>query len=104
MIAKLKTDKGKKSYALRMMTAEPVFGTLQQYYGLPWINTRGINLANKVMLMAASAVNLKKMIKARLNNPFLKALNLYILHTDYIFKIQACRNTKTSLFYHHKYS
>ena len=104
MIAKLKSDKGKKSYALRMMTVEPVFGTLQQYNGLPWFNTREINLANKVMLMAASAVNIKKLIKARLNNPFLKALNLYILHTAYIMKIQACRNTKTSLFYHHKYS
>jgi hypothetical protein len=28
MIKKLKSEKGKKSYALTMQTAEPVFGTL----------------------------------------------------------------------------
>ncbi len=70
MIAKLKSEQGQQSYALRMMSVEPVFGTLQQYYGLRWINTRGIELANKVMLMAAAAVNLKKLIKARLNKLF----------------------------------
>lgn len=67
MNAKLKTEQGQFSYALRMMTVEPVFGTLQQHYGLRWINTRGIDLANKVMLMAAAAVNLKKLLKSRLN-------------------------------------
>ena len=34
MIQKLKSDKGKQSYALRMQSVEPVFGTLQQHYGL----------------------------------------------------------------------
>lgn len=74
MIAKLKSEEGKKSYALRMMTVEPVFGTLQQHYGLRWINTRGLDLANKVMLMAAAAVNLRKLVKARLINPILSLL------------------------------
>lgn len=64
MIKKLKTEKGKRSYALRMQSVEPVFGTLQQYYGLRWINTRGIDLANKVMIMAAAALNLKKLVKS----------------------------------------
>ena len=59
MIMRLKSDKGQKYYALRMHTVEPVFGTLQQHYGLRWVNTRGIDLANKVMLMAACALNLK---------------------------------------------
>ena len=66
MIAKLKTEQGQQAYRLRMMTVEPVFGTLQQYYGLRWINTRGIDLANKVMIMAACAVNLKKLVKKKL--------------------------------------
>jgi len=81
MIAKLKTEEGQESYNLRMMTVEPVFGTLQQYYGLRWINTRGIDLANKVMLMAATAVNIKKLIKSRLINPFLKFIKTLTLHT-----------------------
>ncbi len=67
MNAKLKTEQGQYSYDLRMMTVEPVFGTLQQHYGLRWINTRGLDSANKVMLMAAAAVNLKKLIKSKLN-------------------------------------
>lgn len=74
MITKLKSEEGQKSYALRMMTVEPVFGTLQQHYGLRWINTRGIDLANKLMLMAAVAINIKKLIKSRLNMPHLKPL------------------------------
>lgn len=80
MIARLKTEQGQQSYALRMITVEPVFGTLQQHYGLRWINTRGIDLANKVMLMAASAVNLKKLVKSRLNSLLFKAFVHYSLN------------------------
>ena len=57
MLEQLKTEKG-RVYELRMHTVEPVFGTLQQYYRLRWINTRGLDLANKVMLMAACVLNL----------------------------------------------
>lgn len=63
MKKKLKSMEGKRSYALRMQTVEPVFGSLQQYYGLKQINVRGIDRANKVMIMAAAAFNLKKWIK-----------------------------------------
>jgi hypothetical protein len=48
---------------LRKSTVEPVFGTLINYGGMRKINTRGIEQANKVMLMAASAYNLKKLLK-----------------------------------------
>jgi hypothetical protein len=41
MIQKLKSENGIQSYALRMQTVEPIFGTLQQHYGLRWINTKG---------------------------------------------------------------
>lgn len=68
MANKLKSKKGQKLYQKRMHTVEPVFGTLQQYYGLRWINTRGKDCANKLMLMAASALNLKKWVKKELEN------------------------------------
>ncbi len=71
MLARLKSDKGKESYGLRMKTVEPVFGTLQHHYGLRWINTRGIDLANKVMLMAACALNLGKLIKKKVETTIL---------------------------------
>lgn len=99
MIAKLKTDQGQESYALRMMTVEPVFGTLQQHYGLRWINTRGLDLANKVMLMAASAVNLKKLIKSRLNNPIWKHFGHSIHCIVYYYQNRVFIHGVPSLFY-----
>ncbi|WP_225000421.1 transposase, partial [Cesiribacter sp. SM1] len=43
-------------------TVEPVFGTLINYMGLSKLNTRGILSADKKMLCAACAYNLKKWI------------------------------------------
>ena len=63
MIKRLKSVKGKISYGLRMHTVEPVFGSLQQYYGLQRMSVRGKNNASKVMLMSAAAFNLKKWMK-----------------------------------------
>ncbi len=55
----------KDSYykTVRQSTVEPVFGTLINFTGMGKINTRGIESANKVMLMAAIAYNLKKLMK-----------------------------------------
>ena len=53
---------------MRMRTVEPVFGSLQQYYGLRWVNTRGIKSANKIMLMAGAAFNLKQWVKYLIDN------------------------------------
>ncbi|WP_224996926.1 transposase [Cesiribacter sp. SM1] len=46
----------------RSSTVEPVFGTLINYMGLSKLNTRGILSADKKMLCAACAYNLKKWI------------------------------------------
>jgi len=48
---------------LRQSRVEPVFGTLLEYLGMRKVNTRGIQQANKSMLMAAIAYNLKKYLK-----------------------------------------
>jgi len=52
----------------RQSTVEPVWGTLTQFRGLRKINTIGIKQANKVMQMAATAYNLKKLLKFTKNN------------------------------------
>lgn len=78
MIKRLKSKRGQLFYSLRMHTVEPVFGSLQQYYGLRWMNVRGRNSANKVMLMAAAAFNLKKWFKKGLKERQM-ALNWTIL-------------------------
>ena len=64
---RLKTEKGKQAKAKRQSTVEPVFGTLTQYLGMRKVNVRGLAGANKVMLMAATAYNIKKLLKFKTN-------------------------------------
>ena len=47
---------------LRSSIVEPVLGTLINYLAMRRVNTRGIKQANKCMLMAAVAYNLKKLL------------------------------------------
>jgi hypothetical protein len=54
---------------LRQSTVEPVLGTLINFLGMKRVNTRGIKLANKCMLMAAIAYNVKKMMKFKTSRP-----------------------------------
>ena len=54
---------GRKMKSKRQSTVEPVWGTLTQFMGLRKINTKGLKQANKVMHLAATAYNLKKLLK-----------------------------------------
>ena len=49
--------------AKRQSVVEPVFGVLTQFMGMRKVYTKGIKNANKQMLMAAAAYNLKKLLK-----------------------------------------
>lgn len=63
MHARLQTPKAKRMKKLRSSTVEPVLGTLVNFLNMRRVNTRGIQQANKCMLMAAIAYNLKKLMK-----------------------------------------
>jgi transposase len=63
MHIKLQTQKYKRLKKLRSSTVEPVLGTLINYLSMRRVNTRGIQQANKCMLMAGVAYNLKKLLK-----------------------------------------
>jgi len=63
MHARLQTKKAKRMKKLRSATVEPVLGTLVNYLNMRRVNTRGIRQANKCMLMAAIAYNIKKLMK-----------------------------------------
>jgi len=63
MHERLKGSYARKMKKLRQSTVEPVLGTLINFLAMKRVNTRGIKLANKCMLMAAIAYNLKKMLK-----------------------------------------
>lgn len=54
---------GKYMKGKRQSTVEPVFGTLTQFMGMRKVNTIGIEQANKCMMMAGIAYNLKKYLK-----------------------------------------
>jgi transposase len=63
MHQRLGTRKAKKMKKLRQATVEPVIGTLVNFLGMRRVNTRGIQLANKCLLMAAVCYNLKRLLK-----------------------------------------
>lgn len=69
MHLRLQTSYARSMKKLRQSTVEPVLGTLINFLGMKRINTRGINLANKCMIMAAIAYNLKKMMKFKTQKP-----------------------------------
>jgi hypothetical protein len=63
MHARLESVNRNKIKKIRSSTVEPVLGTLVNYLSMRRVNTRGIKQANKCMLMAAVAYNLKKLLK-----------------------------------------
>jgi transposase len=62
MHQRLQTNYAKRMKKIRQSTVEPVLGTLINYLSMRRVNTRGIEQANKCMLMAAVAYNLKKLL------------------------------------------
>ncbi|MGH2648637.1 MAG: IS1182 family transposase [Ginsengibacter sp.] len=89
MHQRLQTVNREKIRQIRGSTVEPVLGTLVNYLGLRRLNTRGLQQANKCMLMAAVAYNLKKFMKwqGKKANTVVKALqkplkNAFLLLTD----------------------
>ena len=50
---------------LRSATVEPVLGTLLHFRAMKKVYTKGISLANKHVLMAGAAYNLKKLLAYR---------------------------------------
>lgn len=63
MHRRIHNDYGKQMMTIRKSTVEPVIGNLIEYLGMRKVNTIGIKLANKCMIMAGMAYNLKKLIK-----------------------------------------
>lgn len=83
MKRRVESPKGQQMKLLRSSTAEPVFGSLINYTGLKRINTKGLEQANKCMLTAAAAYNLKKLLKRRFkplkatSMPFIDGLSAF---------------------------
>lgn len=63
MHLKMQTEYAKRISKIRSSTVEPVLGTLINFQNMKRVNTRGIQQANKHVLMAALTYNLKKYLK-----------------------------------------
>ena len=63
MHARLQSVNREKIRQIRSSIVEPVLGTLVNFLAMRRVNTRGIKQANKCILMAAVAYNLKKLLK-----------------------------------------
>jgi hypothetical protein len=68
MHQRLQTPYAKRMKKLRQATVEPVLGTLINFMGLRRIWTRGLKNANKFLLGAAAAYNLKKWLNHEARN------------------------------------
>ena len=69
MHQRLKTPYAKQMKKLRQSTVEPVLGTLVNFLAMKRVNVRGIRHANKCLIMAAIAYNLKKLLKFNRKTP-----------------------------------
>lgn len=68
MHVRMQSQYARRMMKLRQSTVEPVLGTLVNFLGMRRMNTRGIKQAEKCMLMAAAAYNLKKLLKFQQRN------------------------------------
>lgn len=62
MHQKMQTPYGRRMSRIRSKTEEPVLGTLINFLNMKWVNTRGIQQANKHVMMSALCYNLKKLL------------------------------------------
>jgi len=63
MYQKVHSKKGKLMKKIRSATVEPVLGTLLQFRGMRKLYTKSIQLADKHVLLACTAYNLKKLMR-----------------------------------------
>jgi transposase len=61
--ARQQTVKAKVMKRKRSSTVEPVWGTLINFTGMKRLNARGLQAANKMLLLAATVYNLKKWLR-----------------------------------------
>ena len=62
MHLRINSEDGRRMMTIRKSTVEPVIGTLVEYTGMKKLYTRGIALANKCVILAGIAYNLKKLL------------------------------------------
>ena len=98
----LNTRRGKRKMRLRSSTVEPVWGTLLHFRRLKKVYTKGNDLANKQVLMAAAAYNLKKLmgfnsLKSVVNNSLYAISNVALGENNSCGRIKSMKNVVVQL-------
>jgi hypothetical protein len=68
--------KAKHMHTICSKTVKPILRTLMNFLGMKRVNTRGIQSANKHVMMAALCYNLKKLLKWNRKTALAKAVEL----------------------------
>jgi hypothetical protein len=74
MYQKVHGKTGRRMKKLRSATVEPVLGTLLDFQGMRKVYTKGICLANKHVLLACTAYNLKKLMRFKSINSIVQVM------------------------------
>lgn len=83
MKSKMETDEGRRVYALRKITVEPVVGQLKENFGLRQFSLRGLEGVRIEVNIASIAHNLKKIWKYRRENgEIMRRVKFFILKLD----------------------
>ena len=69
MRRKLRTNRGRERYSLRMETVEPVFGQIKQGRGIRQFLLRGLEKVNREWLLISAGHNLLKLFRFGANHP-----------------------------------
>ena len=98
MHARLQTPYAKGMKKLRQSTVEPVLGTLVNFLGMRRVNVRGIRHANKCMIMAAIAYNIKKLLKFKGPIPMARMMELRnevsnFFHSLFRLRFASCQHS-----------
>lgn len=86
MQQRLESRQGKYMKWRRMAMVEPVFGSLINYFGMWRANARGKLAAHKIMLMAACAYNLQKLLRIS-NHPKAKSQLMFLQQDNMLYFI-----------------
>ena len=78
MAERLSTDRGKHRLGKRKAIVEPALGNLLHHNGMKKVYARGIQAANKHVMLASMSMNLKKWLKHALNSPKRRAQRIPI--------------------------
>jgi len=63
MHERMQTKRAGRLMKKRQSTVEPVIGTLVNYLGMKKVHTKGLESANKCMMLSATAYNMKKLLR-----------------------------------------